>query len=421
MFRKAGDPILSSSIFVVGHPGASAAAVPDKLLKDSTSISIAFEPVSKSSSYQSKPIHLNMTEPTPVLTDTPHSRPFPSVPPIISSDNSSPQLTTHGPTTTTRTTSRSTSIAASPYNGLSNSTLTAIIVVPIVLLAIISPILIVWFLSWRWRRRRQPYNRRSIPKDVKLEKEKEKEEMEMEKNVAGSPPQAPQSRSSPPKKSTASLPPPPRKPFTTTPDERGRTRQPRTSRIPNNSLSGFNFDFSRRATMFSARNTQPTMRDPSLRPSSNYTWILPSPSPSRPMTPHRPYIPPRLETPKLPELPLAPAHPDHTSNINREISNQSTNEALPHPDSYGKLHTRASSNYSLSAENLSVHNGSNLQAPFSQPHPDAISDVSGLSSDHSLSVATQQPQHDPDAMSDVSALGSEPNSNMNPHQIVGTK
>lgn len=240
----------------------------------------------------------------------------------------------------------------------------------------------------------------------------------MEKNVAGSPPQASHLRSSPPKKSTASLSQLPRKAFTTTPDERERTRQPRTSRVPNDSLSGFNFDFSRRATMFSARSTQPTMRDPSLRPSSNYTWILPSPSPSRPMTPARPYIPPRLETPKLPELPLAPTHPDHTSKINPEISNQSTTEALPHPDSYGKLHTRASSNHSLSAKNLSVHNGSNLQAPFFQPHPDAISDVSGLSSDQSLCVATQQPQHDPATMSDVSALGSEPNPRMNPHQMV---
>ena len=368
-----------------------------------------------------------MTAPTVTspLTDIPFHSLLSSVPPIIASDSSPEPRVTHYSTSTPSTsgtdaagTSESSTIATSPCHGLSNSKLTAVIVVPIILLAILSPILIVWFLSWRRRRRHWCYNRRSIRKDVKLEREKEREK---EKDTVGFPPQARQPRSSPPKRGTASLPPPSRRPFTTTPDKRESTQQLRTSRIPNHSLSGFDFDFSRRATMFSARSTQPTIRDPSVRQSSAYTWILPPPSASRPMTLAQPYIPPRVQTPILPECPLAPQQLDQTYNINLEVSSQSSTEVLPHPDSYGKVHKHASSTCSLSVENLSVHNSSNLQAPFSQPHPDAVSEMSDRSFYRSLWVTTQQAQCDPDVvspLSEVSALDADPNSSINPHQTV---
>lgn len=61
---------------------------------------------------------------------------------------------------------------------------------------------------------------------------------------------------------------------------------------------------------------------------------------------------------------------------------------------------RASSDNFLSAENLSLHNISNLQAPFS--HPGAVSEISGLSFDHTLWAANQQPHRDSDAVSKVS-------------------
>lgn len=390
--------------------------------REPSSISNVFEAISKSTSYQSKTTRTTMTVPTltPTFPDIPYPSSLSSVVPIIISDLSPSPHTSQSPPSTTQLppgvaaveNPESTAAAASPGDGLSDSKLTAVIVVPIVLLAILSPILIVWFLSWRRRRRHPSYNRRSIPKEEKFEREKEKEK---EKNPVDSPPQARQLRSSPAKRSTASLPPPPRRPFTTTPDHRRNTQQPRTSRISNHSLSGFNFDFSRRTSMFSARSTQPTIRDPNLRPSSTYTFILPPPSASRPMTLAQPYIAPRIPSPKLPESPI---YPDQLSDINPETSRQQKSKVLPHPDRYGKVHTRVTSSYSLSAENLSIHNGSNLQAPFSQPHPDAVSEISGLSFDHALWVATQQPQRDPDAVSEVSALEPDPNSDMNPHQIV---
>ena len=136
------------------------------------------------------------------------------------------------------------------------------------------------------------------------------------------------------------------------------------------------------------------------------------------MTLAQPYIPSRIRTPNLPESPVAPQHLDNKSNINPEVSGQPRAEVLPHPDNYGKVHRRTSSIHSLSVENLFVHNGSNLQAPFSQPHLDAMSDISGLSFDHALGFATQQPQCAPDGVSEVSVLEPDPSPGINPHQIV---
>lgn len=286
--------------------------------KEPRSISDVVGLNSKSSSYQSKTAQSTMTAPTqtPILPDIPFFSPLSSVTPIITSDLSPQPLITHSPTTTTQPTfrinaagdSEPTAVTASPDNRLSNGRLIVVIVVPIVLLAILSPILLVWFLSWRRRRRHRSHQRRFIPKEVNDDKEWENEE-----DPVASPPQARQLRRSLPKRSIASLPPPPRRPFTTSPDRRRSTQQLRTSRIPDRSLSGFNFDFSRRATMFSTRSTQPTIRDSSLRPPSTYTWILPPPSASRPTTLAQPYIPSRTQTPSLPESPLAAQNLDPMS------------------------------------------------------------------------------------------------------------
>ncbi|MCJ1426460.1 hypothetical protein MMC29_004363 [Sticta canariensis] len=356
--------------------------------------------------------------------------------PIITSNPSPPPLITQRSTFTTGPTSRiaaaekfnPTPVADRSGDGLSNSKLTAIIVVPIVLLAILSPILIVWFLSWRRRRRHRSYNRRSIHNfgkekgnntvDSPLQARQLRSTPSKRSTSSLPPPRARQLRSTPPKGSTPSLPPPLKKPFTVTPDERESTQRFCTSQISNNSLSGFNFDFSHRASMFSALSTQPTIRDPNLRPSSAYTWILPPPSASRPMTLAQPYIPSRIRTPNLPESPLAPQELDNTSDINPEVSSQPRAEVLPHPDNCGKVYTRTSSIHSLSVENLFFHNGSNLQAPFSQPHLDAMSDISGLSFDHALGFVIQQPQCAPDAVSEVSVLEPDPSPGINPHQIV---
>ncbi len=389
-------------------------------------------------------------------------QPSPSVGPAITVDalpppSRIPSSTSTAPPapTPTRTEQAKSSIAA-PSNDLSNSELTAVIVVPIVLLAILPPILIVWFLSWR-RRKRNRSQRSTPPKIILLENEKEK-------SLMGTHPQErSQKRRSTTKRNTASLPPPRRPPrhdpeqrrsaqqFLTTPlpnkshlsereprrsaqqfsattmpdnaglgslEQRRSAQQFPTTPIPDNAdLSGFNFDFSRRASVFSTRSSaQHTTGDSSIRPSrpsSAYTWVLFPPPTSTPVAIAQPYFPPQIRTPNPSEKDTNEAKPV-------EPLSPSTGEVLPHPDSYGKVHRRSSPR-PLNDENLSVHNSSDPRySPSQPPHIDAVSEVSGLSFDPDVWVATQRSRQDTDVMSEVSALEAEaqPGSSINPHQIV---
>lgn len=102
---------------------------------------------------------------------------------------------------------------------------------------------------------------------------------------------------------------------------------------------------------------------------------------------------------------------------------ESTGEALPippHPDMYGKVHTRSSSR-PLNDENLSVHNSSNDPRFVSSqpPHLDAVSEISGFSFDHDIWVASQRPTQEMDAVSEMSVQEEKrPDSDINPHQMT---
>lgn len=97
-----------------------------------------------------------------------------------------------------------------------------------------------------------------------------------------------------------------------------------------------------------------------------------------------------------------------------------TGEALPvppHPDMYGKIHTRYSPR-PLNDENLSVHNSSNNpRFVSSQPlHLDAVSEISGFSFDHDLWAASQRPAQEMDAVSEISVQDEKrPDSDIHPH------
>lgn len=366
-----------------------------------------------------------------VLPDIPYSpskgQPTPTLPPSIVVDAPLPTLarTPIASTTVlafTNTTPRASeqvkSSIASPDNNLTNGELTAVIVVPIVLLAILSPILIVWFLSWRRRKRNR--SRRSTPqKIILLEDEKENSSM-------GTPPQErSKRRSSATTRNTASLPPPPRPPRKDL-EQRRSAQQFSTAPMPvNTDLSGFNFDFSRRASVrasvFSALSTQQPGEDPNFRPtrpprpSSTHTWNIFPPTPS-PVAIATPYFPPQKQNPKPPEKqanninPVAPLSPP-------------ISEALPtlsHPNMYGNFHT-SSSPRPLNDENLSVHNSSNYPKIVSSypPHLDAVSEISGLSFDHDLWAASQRPTQEMGAVSEMSVQEEKrPSLDINPHQIV---
>ena len=303
--------------------------------------------------------------------------------------------------------------------GLSDSRLTAIIVVPIVLIAILSPIFIVWCISRRRRGKIQRHSRWHSSQEAKLLGQERAKSM-----TESAPEDRPQRRSFRQQRSTTSLPPHRRKPARSL-EQRRSARQLRTSHIPNHSLSGFNFDFSRRATMFSARSTQPTVRDPTARPSSTNTWIITPPSDPRSPTFAHLCIPPRIQTPQPTASPpslseTGPPAQTHSSSPNSPSILLPTHP-LPPPETCGKVHTRNASR-PLNDENLAALNSSTLTHPISQPHPvDAVSEVSGLSFDRSLCVATQRQDHrldDRDAMSEVSALEPDPDESMHPHQLV---
>lgn len=363
------------------------------------------------------------------LPDIPYSlskgQPTPTLPPSIVVDATLPTIirtpivstTVLALTTTTpRASEQAKSSIASPDNNLTSSELTAVIVVPIVLLAILSPILIVWFLSWRRRKRNR--SQRSTPQKIILLGD------EREKSSMGTPPQERSKRSSTPTiRNTASLPPPPRPPRKDL-EQRRSAQQFSTSPMPvNTDLSGFNFDFSRRASVrasaFSTLSTQQPGDDPNFRPtrprrpSSTHTWnIFPPPTPS-PVAIATPYFPPQMQNHKpfekqvndiTPAAPLGPPTGEALPN-------------LPNPNMYGRVHT-SSSPRPLNDENLSFHNSSNHPKIVSShpPHLDAVSEISGFSFDHDLWVASQRPTQEMDAVSEMSVQEEKrPDSDINPH------
>lgn len=421
--RNAHDPSLTTSISLLSTPNSLSCrtSVPNQVQQNTESISDVSRRHPKSTSNKSKEAQFIMT------TSSSASPRFPIIPlpptsdqpvePAILTESAPLPVTSSSPTSTqpssTSIAKETQSIVNPPvtHHGLSNSAWTAIIVVPIVLLAILSPMLILWFIGWRRKRRHRSQTRPSAaPEGDLLEGEKEKRSMStiasQGRGVEGS---------SLPKRSTASLP-PPRREFARDVQKRRSIRRPRTSLMSRTSLSGFNFDFSRRATMFSARSTQPNLQDPNPRRSSTNTWSLPPVSSSRPMSPAQASLASPMEHSRRPESPSQPQHSVRRPDIGLGSSSDRPAEVLARLECYGQVHLGPPR--PLSDENVSVHNSSNLQYPFFQPHSDAVSDISGLSFDHRLWIATQGRQLQTDAVSEVSALDQDPRSSPDIHQLV---
>lgn len=313
------------------------------------------------------------------------------------------------------------------HREIRESQLTAVILVPVVILAMLSPILMIWFLGYR-RRRKAFKDLYQSPQKIKCPANSQNPSICSYQNVKFQP------QTSQPTQSTLDLVtqsrPPTRRPR--------KANQLRTSHIQNRSLSGFHFGFSRRATMF----TFCSIQAPSMRRPGTVIWDTPPPYTSPPLALAYPFIPSPLQPSQLHESPLP---------IEGAISPISPTDPIPvpptynpfaHPQTYGRestgsprspsipRHTALStpSNHgSLSTSNLSTHNAANLQRPFSQPATVAISDISGLSYDQSLWSTTQQAQgagrekqedRGDDTISESSALEHYPGHSVRPHQMV---
>lgn len=313
------------------------------------------------------------------------------------------------------------------HRGLKESQLTAVIMVPTVILAMLSPILLVWFLGYRRRRKASKDLYQSPPK-LKSPANLKNPSICSYQNVKFQP------QTSQPTQSTLDLVtqsrPPTRRPR--------KANQLRTSHIQNCSLSGFHFGFSGRATMFTFRSIQA----PSMRRPGTVIWDTPPPYASPQSMLAHPLIPSPLQPSQLHESPLLVEGAISPISPTNPIPVPSTYNPFARPQTYGRASTGSqrspsiprytalstpSTHDSLSTSNLSTHNAANLQRPFSQPATAAISEISGLSYDQSLWSTTQQAQgvgrekqedRGDDAISEASALVHHPGHSARPHQMV---
>lgn len=304
----------------------------------------------------------------------------------------------------TKTTARDSSQAVQATNepthppqshGRPTATRTVAIVVPIVVVALLLPFLIFWCLSCRRRKRAQRtrLRRQSPPETAVLEKR-------MQENLARARKEwSPESLFA--TKNTTDLASPAKLPLRRVQRPRS-AQQLRTSDVPNNSLSGFNFDFSRRATTFSKRSTQRPLPDPSNRRSSIGSWEPSSPYPSRSAAFTPPYLPARTPIPHSPP-----------SRINQ------TDEQFP-PGSEASLGLLArekaeagSGRHDISPA-LSLHEERTPYGASNQPLSDAISEISGLSVDHDLWPPGSQSARHLKSRSEVSAMEPYPRPGINP-------
>ncbi|KAL8730226.1 MAG: hypothetical protein Q9166_004203 [cf. Caloplaca sp. 2 TL-2023] len=291
--------------------------------------------------------------------------------------STTPAPTQSQPASSTPTASSS----PSPSHRLSTAKLAAVIVVPLVLLATLSPIIIVFYIGWR--RKRRLGKRRSDRSTKSL--------IEHYHGTAGA--------SRPSYKRAASNPPP------------RRPKNPhRIVSVPTPTFSSFNFEFSRTASIRPIRssNEEPVNRIiPRNRRSATLSWDAPPPytSPIRPTYSSSPI--PRLDTPDIPSSPLLetaqmvhlrpmsgqqpqllrsnsrrPAAAQSSRSIARSYDPQQEDRDtwLQSPD---PARTRQESADSAAE---SLHHRSTLQRPFSVQGlaSPTFSDVSGLSFDPRL-------------------------------------
>lgn len=279
--------------------------------------------------------------------------------------------------------------------GRSTNPPTVAIVVPIVVIALLLPFLIFCYLSRRRRKKTQRAHahRYHPPETVALEKRMQEKLARARKEWS------PESLYA--TKHPTDLASPTRLPLRRM--QRPRSAQQfRTSDTPKNSLSGFNFDFSRRATAYSKRGNEPPLPDPGNRRSSISSWEPASPYPSRPTALTPPYLPAGTSTPH--------AQPS-------EI--QQPEDQFP-PGSEASLGLLAgekaevgSGGHDISPA-LSFHEELSPYHASRQPLSDAISEVSGLSVDHDLWPGAPGSARHVKSRSEVSAMEPYPRPKINP-------
>ncbi|KAI4213875.1 MAG: hypothetical protein LQ351_003570 [Letrouitia transgressa] len=251
------------------------------------------------------------------------------------------------------------------HNRLTSGKLAAVIVVPLIVMAIASPILIVWLLSWRRRRRsqRRRTTRRSCSDPPLMQYHKQ---------------QHSSSR------------------------HHGSNRSSKRSRAvprPSPTYSSFNFGLPRADSLRATKvGRRPLPDGPRSQHSLVCPWDAEAPPPytittqviaqPAPQTTRSQSPIPRIDTPIFPDSPLLEtAQMVHI----RPISNQSPSrnnqqprrhqsDTLQPPDTYGNIRTRQDS----SESEFSVHNRATLRQPFSPMASPTFSDVSGLSFDPTL-------------------------------------
>lgn len=243
-----------------------------------------------------------------------------------------------------------------------SNTRTVAIVVPIVAVILVIPFLIFWYLSCRRRKRsrRSRLRHQSPPQTAILEKR-------MQENLARARNEwSPESLFA--TKNTTDLASPANLPSQRAQRPRS-AHQFRTSDPPDNSLSGFNFDFSRRATTSSKRGAQRPLPDPSNRRSSSGSWEPNSPYSSRSAAFSPPYLP---TDPPIPPSPSAGiSQPDEQFPPGSEASLGLL---------VGEKAESSSRGHDISPA-LSLHEERSPYGASNQPLSDAISEISGLSVD----------------------------------------
>lgn len=345
----------------------------------------------------------------------------------------------------TASTSSQTSTTASPTHsaatskggsGLSHGDIAAI-VIPIALLAIIIPMLVLWYLDRKHRAAAQKRSSHRSSNEVMLKK-----------------------------RSSIQKPPQPKGPKPARPE-----RTPRRSVIDpptpetRNSLGLFNFELSPPSTpgmgwmtpnprfsiarALQMRRSQPsivlsqprTSRGESDRPQTAdsersqrrqtrtsifdppppYVIDAASPKPTSHFAPlerigtlqnaersHGPTMQPAM-APRLPAIATTNGALDiQQQRYTPRHTPRASSEILQLPDAYGVVHTRSPS------PTLSIHNGSSLSRPFSYTAPERISDVSGLS-DEPEPWRRLRGSH---GSSVISPIDSDESSTIHPHQVL---
>ncbi|KAL8946807.1 MAG: hypothetical protein Q9222_006845 [Ikaeria aurantiellina] len=288
---------------------------------------------------------------------------------------STPTSSTIPTATPTQSSSSSPSSTSAPSHGLSTAKLAAVIVVPLVLLAILSPILIVWCISYR--RKRRAAKRRSERLSA------QKPLIDRYQTASNH-----QHRSS-------SKPPRPKRPH-------------RIVSVPTPTFSSFNFGFSRPASAGpspQSHHNLPSRRNRRSTTTSS-SWTAPPPpysSGSRRVATRSSTPIPRLDTPDFPSSPLLETaqmvHIRPISGQQRQqsyISNNRSNTRLPPSSTNNELssntslqppaNTYTNTYYRRASDEESLHHRSTLNRPFSfqAPSSPALSDISGLSFDPTL-------------------------------------